>query len=188
MKNISLFTIIFLCLIFFNNKVTSHPGRTNSEGCHNQKNNNTYHCHNIEKNNELINISGIPTVIDGDTIYIKQIKIRFSGIDTPEKNQTCDLNGKKILCGLLAKKILEKKISQNEVNCIEEGRDRYGRILAECFLNNESLSSYLVRAGYAFAYTKYSKKYINDEIYAKQNKLGLWRTNFKYPWDFRRDN
>ena len=36
---------------------------------------------------------------------------------------------------------------------------------AECFVNNESLSSYLVQSGYAFAYRKYSKKFIKDENY-----------------------
>ena len=40
------------------------------------------------------------------------------------------------------------------MNCVKEGKDQYKRILAECFVNNESLSSYLVRSGYAFAYRK----------------------------------
>ena len=43
-------------------------------------------------------------------------------------------------------------------------------LLAECFVNDESLSSYLVRSGYAFAYRRYSKKFIPDEDYAKEIK------------------
>ena len=31
-------------------------------------------------------------VIDGDTIYLKNEKIRFSGIDTPEIKQFCNKN------------------------------------------------------------------------------------------------
>jgi endonuclease YncB( thermonuclease family) len=127
-------------------------------------------------------------ITDGDTIKINGDKIRFSGIDTPELKQTCIKDGVKILCGLNAKKILVNKIGNNKVNCVKEGKDRYKRILAECFVNDESLSTYLVRSGYAFAYRKYSKKFITDEDYARVNKLGMWSMEFDYPWDFRKNN
>ena len=127
-------------------------------------------------------------ITDGDTIKINGEKIRFSGIDTPELNQTCAKEGVKNSCGLTAKQILIDKIIDNKVKCIKEGKDRYKRILAECFVNNESLSRYLVRSGYAFAYRKYSKKFIIDEDYARANKLGMWSMEFEYPWDFRRSN
>ena len=127
-------------------------------------------------------------VVDGDTIHLNGKKIRFTGIDTPELKQTCIKDGVKILCGLNAKKILVKKIGNNKVTCVKEGKDRYKRILAECFVNNESLSSYLVRSGYAFAYRKYSKKFIPDEEFAKSNKLGMWSMEFDYPWDWRKKN
>ena len=115
-------------------------------------------------------------------------KIRFTGIDTPELRQTCIKKGIKDFCGLTAKKILTDKIANNTVKCIIEGKDQYKRTLAECFVNNESLSSYLVRSGYAFAYRKYSKKFIDDEDYAKSNKLGMWAMKFEFPWDWRRKN
>ena len=127
-------------------------------------------------------------ITDGDTIKINGEKIRFSGIDTPELNQTCAKEGIKNSCGLIAKQILIDKIIDNKVKCIKEGKDRYKRILAECFVKNESLSRYLVRSGYAFAYRKYSKKFIIDEDYARANKLGMWSMKFEYPWDFRRNN
>ena len=127
-------------------------------------------------------------ITDGDTIKINGEKIRFSGIDTPELSQTCTKEGIKNSCGLKAKQILMDKIADNKVICIKEGKDRYKRILAECFVNNESLSRYLVRSGYAFAYRKYSKKFIIDEDYARSNKLGMWSMEFEYPWDFRKNN
>ena len=127
-------------------------------------------------------------ITDGDTIKINGKKIRFSGIDTPELSQTCTKEGIKNSCGLSAKQILMDKIVDKKVMCIKEGKDRYKRILAECFVNNESLSRYLVRSGYAFAYRKYSKKFIIDEDYARANKLGMWSMEFEYPWDFRRSN
>ena len=127
-------------------------------------------------------------VVDGDTIHLNGKKIRFTGIDTPELKQTCINQGIIDPCGVTAKEILIDKISDNKVKCISEGKDRYKRILAECFVNNESLSSYLVRSGYAFAYRKYSKKFISDEEYAKTNKIGMWSMKFDYPWDYRKYN
>ena len=125
-------------------------------------------------------------VVDGDTIYLNGEKIRFTGIDTPELKQTCIKGGVKNLCGIIAKQTLINKIGNNIVVCISEGKDRYKRTLAECFVNNESLSSYLVRSGYAFAYRRYSKKFIPDEDYARINSIGMWSMKFDYPWDYRK--
>ena len=127
-------------------------------------------------------------ITDGDTIKINGEKIRFSGIDTPELNQTFIKNVVKKACGITAKEILIDKIADNNVYCVNEGKDQYKRTLAECFVNNISLSSYLVRSGYAFAYRKYSKKFVADEDYARINKIGMWSMKFEYPWDFRRNN
>ena len=125
-------------------------------------------------------------VIDGDTIILNDEKIRFSGIDTPELKQICSKESQKIFCGILAKKLLIKKIGDEIPKCVKEGKDVYDRVLAECFVNGESLSSFLVRSGYAFAYRKYSKKFIKDEEFAKKNKLGIWSMKFQYPWEFRK--
>ena len=127
-------------------------------------------------------------IIDGDTIHLNGKKIRFSGIDTPELKQTCKKNDKIIYCGITAKKLLIDKIADQKVNCIEEGKDQYKRTLAECFVNDLSLSSYLVKKGYAFAYRKYSKKFIKDEDFARINRLGMWSMNFEFPWDYRSKN
>jgi len=125
-------------------------------------------------------------IVDGDTIHLNGEKIRFTGIDTPELKQTCLKEGVKDLCGVTAKQILIDKIGNNNVKCISEGKDQYKRSLAECFVNNESLSSYLVRSGYAFAYRRYSKKFVHDEDYARINKIGMWSMEFDYPWDYRK--
>ncbi len=125
-------------------------------------------------------------VIDGDTIVLNGEKIRFSGIDTPELKQTCLKDNEKVGCGILAKKLLVKKIGSSTPICIGKKKDFYKRTLAECFVKGESLSKFLVRSGYAFAYRKYSTKFVEDEDFAKTNKLGMWSMTFKYPWDFRK--
>lgn len=189
-KNMKICLLSLSILFGLTTYALSHSGRTNSEGCHNQRSNGTYHCHNKKNKSssqpQRYQKSSI-RIIDGDTIYIGENKIRFSGIDAPEIKQLCELNNKLIKCGIIAKDFLEKKISSNNVRCIpEKDLDRYGRILAECFINSESLSKYMVRNGYAFAFRKYSKKFIDDEQYAKLNNLGLWKTKFEYPWENRK--
>lgn len=125
--------------------------------------------------------------IDGDTIHLNGNKIRFSGIDAPEINQMCKKDEIDIPCGAIAKELLIKKIGNAVPTCILEDEDQYGRILGECYIKKESLSSYLVRKGFAFAYTRYSKKFVKDERFAIQNKLGMWSMDFIFPWDFRKN-
>ena len=125
-------------------------------------------------------------ILDGDTIVLNGEKIRFVGIDTPELKQTCLKDNEEVKCGMHAKMLLIKKIGNNIPMCIGKKKDFYKRTLAECFVNGESLSKFLVRRGYAFAYRKYSKKFIKDENFAKSNKLGMWSMTFQYPWDFRK--
>tara|TARA_B100001057_G_scaffold444596_1_gene481642 strand:- start:90 stop:569 length:480 start_codon:yes stop_codon:yes gene_type:complete len=127
-------------------------------------------------------------IVDGDTIHLNGEKIRFTGIDTPELKQICNKNNEVIYCGVKARELLIEKIGKNKVRCIRDGKDQYKRTLAECFVNKVSLSSYLVRNGYAFAYRKYSKKFISDEDFARTNNLGMWSMSFEYPWDYRKKN
>ena len=140
-------------------------------------------------------ITGKPKVTDGDTIKINNKNIRFSGIDAPEsyffgKKQSCILNNIKILCGNLSKEKLVEKIGNQIVICkLEKNKDQYSRLIGECFINNESLSVFMVRNGYAFDYPKYSDgKYRKYEIYAKNLSLGLWQMQFEYPWIWRKKN
>ena len=127
-------------------------------------------------------------IIDGDTIHLNNEKIRFTGIDTPELKQTCNKNSEIIYCGIEARQLLIDKIGKDKVICVREGKDQYKRTLAECFVNDLSLSRFLVREGYAFAYRKYSKKFINDEDFARKNNIGMWSMKFEYPWDWRKKN
>jgi endonuclease YncB( thermonuclease family) len=126
------------------------------------------------------------SVTDGDTIRIGDERIRFSGIDAPEIKQTCIHQKLEFNCGEFSKNLLIEKIANQEVSCIRESKDQYGRTLAECFIGKESLSSYLVRNGYAFAYRKYSDKFVADEEYAKRNSNGMWSMEFILPWEYRR--
>ena len=136
-----------------------------------------------------ISLANSLKIIDGDTIVLNGEQIRFEGIDTPELKQTCLKDNEEVKCGMLAKKLLIEKIGNNIPTCIGKKKDFYKRTLAECFVNGESLSSYMVKSGFAFDYVKYSKgKFENDQNFAKENKLGLWNSKFDYPWVWRKLN
>jgi len=125
-------------------------------------------------------------VIDGDTIHIGKLKYRFFGIDAPEIKQICEKDNTKIQCGVIAKNVLKNKIADKIPECIVKDKDRYQRLVAECFIGKESLSRFMVRQGYAVAYSQYSKDFIEDEKYAKENKLGIWSMNFQMPSEYRK--
>jgi endonuclease YncB( thermonuclease family) len=125
-------------------------------------------------------------VIDGDTIHIAKLKYRLFGIDAPEIKQICEKDNTKIQCGVIAKSVLKNKIADKIPECIVKDKDRYQRLVAECFIGKESLSRFMVREGYAVAYTQYSKDFIEDEKYAKENKLGIWSMNFQMPSEYRK--
>ncbi|MBK9318395.1 MAG: thermonuclease family protein [Bacteroidetes bacterium] len=69
--------------------------------------------------------------------------------------------------------------------------DRYGRAIAESFLNDTiNLSYQMVKAGFAWQYKKYSKdqKLAELETMARKNRLGLWADeNHTPPWELRDD-
>jgi len=153
--------------------------------------------YNDVRSENINKISGFAKVVDGDTIKINSKKIRLYGIDAPEKKQKC----KKIyltisfmsftkdyMCGEVSTQKLIKKINKQKLNCNILDVDRYKRLIGECFKRNINLNSWMVSNGFAVAYRKYSKKYVSDEINAKNNKLGIWQGKFEMPWDFRRKN
>ena len=134
-------------------------------------------------------LSGVPIITDGDTIKIINKRIRLHGIDTPEKKQICIKNTKEYSCGKEATDALAKKINGNRVVCkVQDRLDRYKRYIGVCFVGEVNLNKWMVRNGYAIAYRRYSKDYIEDEDYAKKNKLGLWAGNFIYPEKWRKLN
>ena len=126
-------------------------------------------------------ISGIPRIVDGDTVHIDKYKIRLEGIDAPEIRQKCKIEylklsfisfNKSYLCGIKSKKKLEKKINYKSISCKVKSKDRYGRYLGTCFKKKINLNKWLVRSGYAVAYLRYSKAYLKDENYAKKKRFG----------------
>jgi len=125
-------------------------------------------------------------ISDGDTIHIvsnnQKYKIRFYGIDTPEKSQSF---------GLEAKEFTYKRIFGDTVNVDVKDTDRYGRTVGVVhYANGKDLNFELVKNGFAWWYEQYAKN--NQQLrmaqeYAKINRLGLWvQRDPIAPWDYRK--
>ena len=131
-------------------------------------------------------VSGQARVIDGDSLEIGGTRIRLFGIDAPERGQGCQAGGELWICGGLARLRLEERISGRTVVCEEKDRDRYGRVVAVCRAGGEDLNAWMVSEGFALAYRRYSRAYVDEEAGAKSARAGVWRGEFVPPWDWRR--
>ena len=133
-------------------------------------------------------IIGEAKIIDGDTIHVKNNKIRLHGIDAPERKQICKIDLQDWYCGKQSKKELENLINTQEVQCSINDVDIYNRYVAICFVNNTNINQWMVKKGWAIAYRYYSIDYINEEKFARVNKLGIWKSVFIEPYFFRKQN
>ena len=134
-------------------------------------------------------ISGKPTIIDGDSIAIAGQEVRLFGVDAPERDQVCrDARGE-WRCGFEATNALAFFIARNWVTCQERDIDQYGRTVAVCYaggIGGPDIGEHMVREGWALAYREYSGDYVPAEDEARANRRGIWRGDFVPPWDWRR--
>ena len=131
-------------------------------------------------------VSGPARIIDGDTIDIAGTRIRLEGIDAPEVGQTCQ-NGKAETwdCGNAATRMLVSLTQYRAVECKVTGLDKYGRVLAICSVGAININAEMVKRGYAWAFVKYSKLYVAEEVLAHEAKLGIWQGPAVPAWDYR---
>ena len=105
-------------------------------------------------------VSEVRSVYDGDTfkasidswppIIGKSIGIRVAGIDTPEMRGKCE-----------AEKVMARKAKKHTVEFLRTGkvvelrrmrRDKYFRVVADVYVDGESLTESLLKAGLGYEY------------------------------------
>ncbi|MGE0828811.1 MAG: thermonuclease family protein [Hyphomonadaceae bacterium] len=132
-------------------------------------------------------IVGRASVIDGDTFEIRGQRIRFWGVDAPEGRQTCqggDLTSNRV--GRRAADALAGMLGAQTVRCIERDRDRYGRIIAQCYVRNRDIGMDMTRAGWAWDYRQFSGgRYAGAEREARRARRGIWALSCQPPWAWR---
>src|ERR1039457_6597966 len=128
---------------------------------------------------QAADLSGVPRIVDGDTLAIGTAKVRLEGIDAPETDQVClNANGVHWACGIDARDQLAAHIAGRDIDCTSHGIDAYRRTLATCYLAGEDLNGWLVQQGWALAYVKYSSAYRQVEEDRWGNQPGLWQGAF----------
>jgi|SRR3989304_4402817 len=119
------------------------------------------------------NISSVERIVDGDTFYIGENKVRLIGINTPEIGEKCFLETKNKLKEL----ILNKEV-RLEIDILQT--DRYDRLLRYVYVANDFVNLEMVKGGFAVAEkikpnVKYADDFEDAEKSARESKLGcLW--------------
>lgn len=123
-------------------------------------------------------------VDDGDTFtFLSRRKvsyrIRLDGIDAPEKGMPYAKKAKEYLAALLLNQEIELRILS---------ADRYGRYVGKVYCKGQEVSLLMLRAGYAWHYSKYNQEVIffEAEHKARDQKTGLWQNEHPLaPWTVR---
>lgn len=133
-------------------------------------------------------VIGEARIIDGDTIQVSGERVRLHGIDAPESRQSCMLSGADWPCGQNAARALTSVTNGQVVTCKGNRRDRYGRLVAVCYVGADDLNARMVRDGWALAYRRYASDYVDQEVQARAAGSGIWQGQFIEPWDWRRQS
>jgi endonuclease YncB( thermonuclease family) len=136
------------------------------------------------------------SIYDGDTLRVvrgsDEQKIRFCGIDAPEKNQELGTESRDHLRSLV-------DIGKGELLLVPVEKDRYGRTVAEVYVKDSrdtaiNLNVQMVRDGYAWHYERYSGscpirgEFAIAQELAQKEGLGIWNGNPQPPWEWRKAN
>lgn len=132
-------------------------------------------------------VQGLAHVHDGDTFTVQGVKTRLFGIDAPEMDQTCELpDDSAWMCGRWSRDQVQLILAGRDLRCVRKTYDKYGRMVARCYLGDQDLARMLAQKGIVFAYANYSRDYIVDEKAAAVAGRGLWRAKVIAPAEFRR--
>lgn len=120
-----------------------------------------------------IRFGTVDAVVDGDTFVLSSKKsVRINVVDTPESGEPFYDE---------ATEYLEELVLGKEVilHLVGPGFDRYGRILAEVYVDSINVGLSILKAGMGWLYLFPDNVYLKDKylpafLRARQSKLGVW--------------
>jgi len=118
--------------------------------------------------------TGVPRIIDGDTLVVAGQRIRLGGIDAPELRETCvDGAGRDWPCGIWAKKTADAILSGQTLHCVDLGFRSYDRTVGRCYLKGKDISISLIEAGVARPCLRHAREQGQEHRYmqAKQRAV-----------------
>lgn len=132
------------------------------------------------------NLTGEARVVDGDTIDLNGVRIRLEGIDAPESAQLCSRRWLgQWHCGAAATAAMIEMTRGKSVSCTPQGLDKYGRTLATCYVDDRDINAEMVKRGFAWAFVRYSSRYVKEEAEARALKVGIWQGPATPAWYWR---
>jgi endonuclease YncB( thermonuclease family) len=126
--------------------------------------------------------SGEGRASDGDSLRLGGDRIRLTGLDAPELDQTCWRDtGEAWACGQQARDLMAGLLARGNITCATSGADKFGRLLATCEMGGEDIGAAIVGAGLAIARERYGA----EENAARNAGRGLWSGRFTDPRTWR---
>lgn len=114
----------------------------------------------------------VNSVYDGDTLTARcsvgEVKVRMFGIDAPEMGQKP--------WGHAAKQALQGLLPDRGIRLQVQDQDRYGRTVAQVWVDDRDVGLEMVKKGWAVMYEQYnnSPAYRQAQNEAKQSRRGIW--------------
>jgi endonuclease YncB( thermonuclease family) len=131
-------------------------------------------------------LQGRAEAIGGDLLRVAGTTVRLTGIEAPERQQSCGTGGKRYRCGAAAQTALGKLVNGRTLSCTVSGADSAGYALATCTRGELDINGELVRQGHVFAGSGLFASYSSLERQARDAKAGIWAAgDVERPTEFR---
>jgi len=125
--------------------------------------------------------SGVPYVIDGDTLAFGRVHVRLWGIDAPEMDTWQ---------GRRARAFLIRQLAGRQVTYVPTGERSYNRIVARCYVEGEDIAWWLINSGNAVDWPRHSGGYyragtsprLRSFIIAYRRRQRAIRATERGPW------
>lgn len=128
----------------------------------------------------------VVAIADGDTLTLlvagnRQVRVRLTEIDTPERGQPYAEKAKQALSDL---------VFGRSVRVRSSGPDRFGRTLGRVFVGDVDVNAEMVRTGAAWVYRQYARdpRILELELEARAAPRGIWilpEADRVPPWEWR---
>lgn len=127
---------------------------------------------------------GKAIVADGDTLVIGGRGLRLFGIDAPDYDTRCTMDGADMALGHLSYHALDTLVMGREVVCyVVEPRPSHPSDVAVCEAGGVELNTWMVRAGWARSWAGDGHTFAKDEGRARGLHAGLWACEQQIePW------
>lgn len=130
-------------------------------------------------------ITGTPTIIDGETLEVGGKRFRLWGIDAPDPRQTCTIRKREYNCGRISTTALMDLVAGVKVKCRPLAKSPG---IARCYAGGYELSEGMVHTGWALAMPRDHARFAPIEKRAAAKRHGLWQGEFVMPWDWKAKN